>query len=183
LFVWQFLVHMVFKVYDDDFVELPAAVEAVLKENVKESGMIMVPHADSDDKEAYDKAMEQAATGFSLFGPVNLAGRNGFGTALGIQFVLNVLASALLMFVLLAASPQTLGSRVALVICFAVFSVLTNVIPDWNWWGYSWHYIGGQIGEQVVGWALVGLVFSKVMDKCADCCGGEDDSGSAEPTT
>ncbi len=185
LFIWQFAVHMVLGVYDDAFVKLKdsAAVEAVLEENLTGSGMIVIPHPEPGDTDAEAKAMEKLTTSFSLHGAVNLAGRHGFGAMLGVQFAVNVLASALLMFVLLAANPPTLGSRLALVLCFAVFAVLTELIPSWNWWGTSLTYIGRQIGEQIVGWALVGLVFSKVMDKCADCCGGEDDSGSAEPTT
>ena len=67
------------------------------------------------------------------------------------------------MFVLLAANPRTLGSRIALVLCFAVFAVLTELIPSWNWWGNSLDYVGRQVGEQIVGWALVGLVLAKVM--------------------
>ena len=89
------------------------------------------------------------------------------------QFAVKVLASALLMFVLLAANPSTLGSRLALVLCFAVFAVLTELIPNWNWGGSSLAYIGRQIGEQIVDWALVGLVLAKVMDKCGVCCGSD----------
>ena len=107
------------------------------------------------------------------FGAVNRDGRHGFGAMLGVQFAVNVLASALLMFVLLAANPPTLGSRLALVLCFAVFAVLTELIPNWNWGGSSLAYIGRQIGEQIVGWALVGLVLAKVMDKCKACCGSD----------
>jgi len=185
LLLWQFAVRELLGVYDDAFVKLedPAAVEAVLKENLTGSGMIKIQLPEPGDTDAEAKAMEKLTTGFSLFGAVNLAGRHGFGAMLGVQFALNVLASAVLMFVLLAANPSTLGSRIALVLCFAVFAMLTELIPNWNWGGSSLAYIGRQIGEQIVGWALVGLVFSKVMDKCADCCGGEDDSGSAEPTT
>jgi len=148
-------------------------VEKVLKENLDGSGMIVIPHPEPGDKEAEAKAMEKLTTGFSLFGAVNLAGVNSFGTALGIQFALNVLASAVLMFVLLAANPSTLGSRIALVLCFAMFAVLTELIPNWNWGGASLAYIGRQIGEQIVGWALVGLVLAKVMDKCGACCGSD----------
>ena len=175
LFIWQFAVHMVLGVYDDAFVKLkdPAAVEAVLEENLTGSGMIVIPHPEQGETDAKAKAMEKLTTGFSLFGAVNLAGRNSFGTALGIQFALNVLASAVLMFVLLAANPSTLGSRIALVLCFAVFAVLTELIPNWNWGGSSLAYIGRQIGEQIVGWALVGLALAKVMDKCKACCGSD----------
>ena len=175
LFIWQFAVHMVLGVYDDAFVKLkdPAAVEAVLEENLTGSGMIVIPLPELGDTDAEAKAMEKLTTGFSLFGAVNLAGVNSFGTALGIQFALNVLASAVLMFVLLAANPSTLGSRIALVLCFAVFAVLTELIPNWNWGGSSLAYIGRQIGEQIVGWALVGLVLAKVMDKCKACCGSD----------
>ena len=175
LFIWQFTVHMVLGVYDDAFVKLkdPAAVEKVLKENLTGSGMIVIPLPEPGDSDAEAEAMEKLTTGFSLFGAVNLDGRHGFGAMLGVQFAVNVLASALLMFVLLAANPSTLGSRLALVLCFAVFAVLTELIPNWNWGGSSLAYIGRQIGEQIVGWALVGLVLAKVMDKCGACCGSD----------
>ena len=175
LLLWQFAVRELLGVYDDAFVKLedPAAVEAVLKENLPGSGMIKIPHPEPGNKEAEAKAMEKLTTGFSLFGAVKLAGGNSFGTALGMQFALNVLASAVLMFVLLAANPSTLGSRIALVLCFAMFAVLTELIPNWNWGGSSLAYIGRQIGEQIVGWALVGLVLAKVMDKCKACCGSD----------
>ena len=175
LLLWQFAVRELLGVYDDAFVKLkdPAAVEAVLKENLTGSGMIVIPHPEPGDTDAEAKAMEKLTTGFSLFGAVNLAGRHSFGAMLGVQFALNVLASAVLMFVLLAANPSTLGSRIALVLCFAVFAMLTELIPNWNWGGSSLAYIGRQIGEQIVGWALVGLVLAKVMDKCGACCGSD----------
>ena len=180
LLFWQTAVHMVLGIYNDAFVKLkdPAAVEAVLKENLPEenitgSGMIVIPHPEPGDTDDEAKAMEKLTTGFSLFGAVNRDGRHGFGAMLGVQFAVNVLASALLMFVLLAANTPTLGSRLALVLCFAVFAVLTELIPSWNWWGTSLTYIGRQIGEQIVGWALVGLVLAKVMDKCRACCGSD----------
>ena len=173
LLLWQSAVHMVLGVYDDAFVKLkdPAAVEAVLKDNFEGSGMIVIPLPIPGDSDAEAKAMEKITTGFSMSGAVNREGRHGFGAMLGVQFAVNVLASALLMFVLLAANTPTLGSRLALVLCFAVFAVLTELIPNWNWGGASLAYIGRQIGEQIVGWALVGLVLAKVMDKCGACCG------------
>ena len=173
LLLWQSAVHMVLGVYDDAFVKLkdPAAVEAVLKDNFEGSGMIVIPLPIPGDSDAEAKAMEKITTGFSMSGAVNRDGRHGFGAMLGVQFAVNVLASALLMFVLLAANTPTLGSRLALVLCFAVFAVLTELIPNWNWGGSSLAYIGRQIGEQIVGWALVGLVLAKVMDKCGACCG------------
>ena len=178
LFLWQGAVHMALGVYDDAFVKIkdPAAVEKVLKENLTGSGMIMIPNLQPGDADAEAKAMEKLTTGFSLSGAVNLDGRHGFGAALGIQFALNVLASAVLMFVLIAANPCRLGGRIALVLCFAVFAVLTELIPNWNWGGSSLDYIGRQIGEQIVGWALVGLALAKVMDCGSTCCGTDDSS-------
>jgi hypothetical protein len=144
-----------------------------LKDNFEGSGMIVIPLPIPGDSDAEAKAMEKITTGFSMSGAVNRDGRHGFGAMLGVQFAVNVLASALLMFVLLAANTPTLGSRLALVLCFAVFAVLTELIPNWNWGGASLAYIGRQIGEQIVGWALVGLVLAKVMDKCGACCGSD----------
>jgi len=56
-----------------------------------------------------------------------------------------------------------------LVLCFAVFGFIIGVLPNLNWWGYSWHYIGGQIGELAIGWTLVGLVLVKVMSNTEPC--------------
>ncbi len=56
-----------------------------------------------------------------------------------------------------------------LVLCFAVFGIIIGVLPNLNWWGYRWHYIGGQIGELAIGWTLVGLVLAKVMSNTEPC--------------
>ena len=176
LFIWQFFIHMVSGIYHDTFIELkdPVAVETVIKENIPEGstgGMLLLPyaHPKNASEEEMTKAMEEAATGFSAFGVVNSAGKNSLGASLGVQFVLNVLGSAVLMFVMLAASPKSLGCRVSLALCFAVFGIIIGVLPNLNWWGYSWHYIGGQIGELVIGWTLVGLVLAKVMGNTEPC--------------
>ena len=54
-------------------------------------------------------------------------------------------------------------------LCFAVFGIIIGVLPNLNWWGYSWHYIGGQIGKLAIAWTLVGLVLAKVMSKTEPC--------------
>lgn len=176
LFIWQFIIHMVSGIYHDAFIELkdPVAVEQVIKENIPEGssgGMLLLPyaHPKNASQEEMTAAMDAAATGFSAFGVLNTSGKNAIGPALGVQFVFNILGSGLLMFVMLAANPSSLGCRVSLALCFAVFGIIIGVLPNWNWWGYSWHYIGGQIGELVIGWALVGLVLAKVMGK-GGCC-------------
>ena len=80
LLLWQFAVRELLGIYDDAFVKLedPAAVEAVLKENLPGSGMIKIPHPELGDSDAEAKAMEKLTTGFSLFGAVNLAGKRLF---------------------------------------------------------------------------------------------------------
>lgn len=48
-------------------------------------------------------------------------------------------------------------------LCLAVFDITIGVLTNLNWWGYSCHYIGVQIGELAIGWTLVGLVLAKFM--------------------
>ena len=116
LLLWQSAVHMVLGVYDDAFVKLkdPAAVEAVLKDNLdwkRDDCDSAARYRATTDAEA--KAMEKLTTGFSMSGAVNRDGRTRLRRhALGVQFAVNVLASAVLMFVLLAANPPTLGCPV-----------------------------------------------------------------------
>ena len=61
LLLWQFAVHELLGIYDDAFVKLkdPAAVEAVLKENLTGSGMFVIPHPEPGDTDAEAKAMEK----------------------------------------------------------------------------------------------------------------------------
>ena len=141
LLLWQFAVRELLGVYDDAFVKLEdsAAVEAILKENLTGSGMIKIPLPEPGNTDAEAKAMEKLTTGFSLFGAVNLAGGNSFGTALGIQFALNVLASAVLMFVLLAANPPTLGSRIALGALFRDVCGADRIDPELELGGGQFH--------------------------------------------
>jgi len=167
---------MVFRIYHDAFIELkdPVAVEQVIKENIPEGSsgwmlLLQYAHPKKASQEEMTAAMNAAATGFSAFGVLNTSRKNAIGPALGVQFLLNILGSGLLMFVMLAANPSSFCCRVSLPLCFAIFGITIGVLPNWNWWGYSWHYIGGQIGELVIGWALVGLFLAKVMGNGGYC--------------
>tara|TARA_B110000438_G_C15319235_1_gene438768 strand:+ start:190 stop:498 length:309 start_codon:yes stop_codon:yes gene_type:complete len=61
LLLWQFAVHELLGIYDDAFVKLkdPAAVEAVLKENLTGSGMFVIPHPEPGATDAEAKVMDK----------------------------------------------------------------------------------------------------------------------------
>ena len=60
LLLWQSAVHELLSIYDAAFVKLkdPAAVEAVLKENLTVSGMFVIPHPELGDTDAEPRVMD-----------------------------------------------------------------------------------------------------------------------------
>ena len=129
----------------------------MIKENIPEGSsgwmlLLQYAHPKKASQEEMTAAMNAAATGFSAFGVLNTSRKNAIGPALGVQFLINILGSGLLMFVMLAANPSSFCCRVSLPLCFAIFGITIGVLPNWNWWGYSWHYSGGtdwRIGDRL----------------------------------
>jgi hypothetical protein len=81
------------------------------------------------------------------------------GANIGIQAVSNVLCGLLAAFVL-AAGAFGFAKRVGLSVVMGVFAWMTVSVPWWNWYRFPSAFILESLIEQVVGWALGGLIMA-----------------------
>ena len=58
-----------------------------------------------------------------------------------------------------------MGCRVGVTVFFALFAIVTAVLPNWTWWAYSGTYTGFLIFDHLVGWTMTGFVLGKMMPK------------------
>lgn len=117
-----------------------------------------------------EKMMDEAA--MKQFAPVETSNPYAFviyqpqgrdsadmGANIGTQAVSNILAGLLAAFVL-AAGAFGFAKRVGLAVVLGVFAWMTVSVPWWNWYRFPTAFILESLIEQVVGWALAGLVMA-----------------------
>ena len=115
---------------------------------------------DEQFKAAQQAAMEKMSRGPVVFAAIRLEPFGSMAKPLVIKFVA-LLVVALLASVLLA---QTSGlsylTRVLLLTIIGLIIFGGANVDEWSWWGFSNAYTVMQLGVQVIGWFLAGLVMS-----------------------
>ena len=73
-------------------------------------------------------------------------------------FVLNLIAAFTIAYVMWTAREKLagFGSKFALAIAFAGFTILQSSLMMANWWQTPAHYLSGEIIDHLVGWGLGG---------------------------
>ena len=144
------------------------AVIAAIKANAPKSGNYLLPNevkrapgmTDEQFKAAQQAAMEKMSRGPVVFAAIRLEPFGSMAKPLVIKFVA-LLVVALLASVLLA---QTSGlsylTRVLLLTIIGLIIFGGANVDEWSWWGFSNAYTAMQLGVQVIGWFLAGLVMS-----------------------
>lgn len=165
VFLWQSVSHMVLPWHQATFSEFKdaAAVQNVMEQNADSPGMYIVPWADPNDKEAMKKAMEQIEKGFSIFASVRPNGSNSMGASLGQQFLWNFLGAFFLAFLLTKLNLKDTACKVGTTVFFALFTVVTGILPNWSWWGFGNGFIAVNIADTLIGWTLAGFVLAKLL--------------------
>ena len=110
-------------------------------------------------------ATKQSETGVSMFLAVRLNGRSSFGVSLVYQFVFNLLGAVFVTFLLTKLSHSGTGCRVGVTVFFALFAVVTAILPNWSWWAFSNSFTGFMVFDHLVGWTLAGFVLAKLVPK------------------
>ena len=178
VFVWQSVSHMFIPWFHkslNSFADQNATREFLL-ENAKVNGeltdgMYLLPNVDifQEDKDKIkseqEAAQKQMAEGVSVFAAVVTQGRGGFAESLVKQFIINLAGALLVAFMLSKLSHDGMGCRVGVTVFFALFAIVTAVLPNWTWWAYSGTYTGFLIFDHLVGWTMAGFVLGKMMPK------------------
>jgi hypothetical protein len=80
---------------------------------------------------------------------------------LGTELLADIFAVAVAAW--LASNGRTYGRRVALVAAVGLAAWLSIEVSYWNWYGFPSAYALAQLVDQVVGFALAGLVVAKIV--------------------
>jgi hypothetical protein len=102
------------------------------------------------------------------------------GSNLRQQFLWNVLAAALVTFILCQFKEGGFGCRVGVALFFGLFSVLTVIVPNWTWWGFGNAFTLVSIADMLIGWTLAGLVLAKLTLPKPENSAGDDEPAEAE---
>lgn len=180
VFVWQSITHMFIPWFHNSlnaFADQNATTQMILEQarvdGELKDGMYMLPNVNPHDSTKTKEqitteqkaAQKQMAEGVSVFAAVVTQGRSGMGAGLGKQFGINFVGALLVAFMLSKLSHDGMGCRVGVTVFFALFAIVTAVLPNWAWWAYSTSYTWFLIFDHLVGWTMAGFVLGKMLPK------------------
>lgn len=165
VFVWGAIHHMVLPFGTMGMRDLPdpEPILSAMKANVPEDGLYFFPGMSGEGEAAQEewmKKIEEGPTGLLVYhrkgspmSPAMLAREAGS----------NVACALLASILLGAVSTRRYWARVGIVAALGVFASLSVDFSYWNWYGFPTEYWLAQLVEQVVGFALAGLVLARLV--------------------
>ncbi len=140
------------------------AVSSVIVENTTVDGIYVLPNiCDASNMQEHSIAMKQ--------GPVVFAAvqRHGFDvdsvTPYILSFIIQLIGAFLVTYLLLLSKAAGYWKGVWFITILGLTIGVIGALPNWNWWGYSFAYVGIEILDLIVGWFLAGLVISAVAKR------------------
>jgi hypothetical protein len=171
MFVWSFVVHTVLhlpKEMGPQQIQNEDAVVAALKQSIPGSGVYAFPWMDMSQDMTPEQ--EKAWTDRYQAGPNGLLVYRSVGDEpmapkkLVIEGVADVLA-AIVAASILTMMACTFAGRVAGAFAIGVIAWLCISVSNWNWWGFTFGYIGGEAIDIVGGWLIAGIVMAMMIGK------------------
>lgn len=146
------------------------AATAAIKANAPNTGVYLLPSLPPDSatvtaeqrQAAHEEWSKRYAEGPSGILASKLGGMSSMGPTLVGGLILNVLAAALLTWLLLAGGPRAYLLKVVFVGVAALFAAVVSHLMSWNWWGVGIDYTSVMAADTLVTWLLAGLVIARV---------------------
>lgn len=168
LFVWSALAWTMLPLHHHTFKYTPNQdpIMEAINQNLDESGVYAVPNVDNRDIKLFDpeykkaykelqESMEGQPSSMIVYSKSWNMGPSVFLYGFLFQFILAFIASLLL--ALVGGSLTSFFDRWWVVMLLAVFVSVQAYLMEWNWMGFSWHYVRDMIVDVMIGWALCGF--------------------------
>ena len=147
------------------------AVAQAIKANSPRSGNYLLPNepkrtpgmTDQQYKATEQAAQDKMARGPVIFAAVRLEPFGSMGNALVIKFLTQLIVALIATILVLQAGALSYSGRVGFFTAIGVIIFVGANVDEWNWWGFSNAYTLMQLGVQVIGWFLAGLVTGKFV--------------------
>ena len=166
MFAWSAIAHMVLPLGMIGVSQIPVEqpVLEVLRANLSESGLYMFPGmGENEDMEAAMRALEMKPSGILVYHP---PGRTfSFPMALGVEFLENLIAVMIAVFLLMQTRLDSLGGRVGFFAGVGVIAVVTSNISYWNWYGFPTDYTMGVVITDFAGYVAAGIAAALLLPR------------------
>jgi len=165
-FIWTNLSWMVLPWHQMTISTLPneAPIAESLKNNVKESGLYMLPWTTDKTEEAMAEVNQKIKNGPFAYMVVH---PNGFEMNKGKMMLFGLLSNILIAFMLTYLLTQTKGlsyiQKVGFVKMAAVAGALVVVVPNFIWWQFPLAYTLVTIVDTAFTWGFAGLAIGKIV--------------------
>ncbi|MBI5473323.1 MAG: hypothetical protein HY961_13345 [Ignavibacteriae bacterium] len=137
------------------------AILSAVTANLAEPGVYAIPNtpptATDEEKQAFQASMVGKPWALVTYSPSGMSGSMAPQMILG--FLINFVAAFVVAYVLWKSVDKFagFGSKLMLVLGFAVFTVFQSSLMMANWWGTPWHYLSGEVIDHILGWGLAGV--------------------------
>ena len=168
MFMWGAFCHMVLPISSMAIKSLPneTAIVPLLQRDIKEPGLYFFPGMDMSATLTEEQQREWEAR--YIAGPIGILVYQPTGyPPLSARLLLTELISDILAAFIVAWLLSLIGVNLArgLIIggALGLFAWLTLSVSYWNWYGFPKVYILGEAVDQIIGWALAGLVIALIV--------------------
>jgi hypothetical protein len=172
LFAWGAFSHMVLPFYKNAILKFTDedAVAQTLAANAPRSGIYAYPMgsdpgpgATAEQKKAAEAAAwEKMKRGPFVFVAFTSRGLASLARPLTLEILTDILGALLVTWLVMQTGGLSYAGRWGFVMVAAFTAGVVEVIPNWNWWGFSGLYTLLEFVDLLAGAALAGLVIAKV---------------------
>ena len=160
VFAFQAMSWMVLPIHENSL-KYTAQQDAILLALVSlpEDGVYAVPYLPPGSTQEQRTAFDQSMVGKPWAVIQYHQNYGGMMTSqLVYGFILDLIAALTLAYVMWTTREKLpgFGSKLALVIAFAGFTIMQSSLMAANWWEMPAHYLSGEIIDHVIGWLLGG---------------------------
>lgn len=165
LFIWSTISWMVIPWHCNNFHDFTdsSAVETVIRANVPQSGIYLLPSPKSMKSLHEQNIMPATIGGPQLFAVVHVEDSStSMALPLVIQFISQVFTAFVITALLCKTSGLSYKGRLSMVMALAVVMILIAYVPNWIWFHYDTAYTLVLIADLLISWFLAGLVLAKI---------------------
>jgi hypothetical protein len=174
MFIWSSIAHMALPLGEAGIKEIPneAPVLAAMQSSAGQAaglymfpGMGLPPNATSQQKteaqNQYDQKLAANPSGILIYHPPGA--QMMIGRRLTIEFLTELAASLLVVFLLGQTSLQSFGAKVGFVSAAGLMVAMLTNVQYWNWYSYPVTYTTASIFTQFAGFFVVGLIAAPML--------------------
>lgn len=172
MFVWGAISHTAIPWHDATYCTFrdEDLVAEILMHEAPNSGIYVAPMAGAlernlspeERQKAQEQAWDKSAQGPNVFMSFRREGTSGMALPMILDFLVLVLVSFVMLWVLRTVPNLTFSGKVLFVVIAGTVGVALVQLEQWVWWSFSTGYVLVNIVDNAIRWAIGGVVLAKL---------------------